>query len=197
MGYAHGNRWTDEKVREEILKVKETLCLDRMPTRNEIIRVTNSYSLPSKISKTKGYYGWAKELNLKIKDSETTFGKEQEFYIKTELENMGYKVDKMAQNYPYDLLLNDNIRIDVKASRLYKGEAGDYYTFNLYKKYATCDIYICLCYSEDKQLEKTLIIPAHKLKITQLSIGKTSVYDKYKDRYDLIDKYDLFYQEVV
>lgn len=197
MGHTHGIKWTDEKVKKEILKVKETLCLDRMPTRNEIIQVTNSNALPSKITKTKGYYGWAKELNLKIKNSETTFGKEQEIYLKNKLENMGYSVYKMAQNYSYDLLVNDNIRIDVKASRLYKGKNGSYYTFNLYKKYATCDLYVCLCYSEEKKLDKTLIIPAHKLKITQLSVGKKSSYDKYKDRYDLINTYDSFYQEVV
>lgn len=197
MGYAHGIKWTNEKIKEEILRVKDTLMLDRMPTRTEIIKVTNSSALPCKITKTKGYYGWAKELKLKIKDSETTFGKKQELFIKNKLEGMGYKVGQMTQNYPYDLLVNDNIRIDVKASRLFKGEAGNYYTFNLYKKYATCDIYICLCYSDNEQLDKVLIIPAHKLKITQLSVGKTSIYDVYKDRYDLIDKYDLFYQEVV
>jgi hypothetical protein len=197
MRHKNENKWTDEKIKEEILNIKDALMLDRMPTRKEIVDVTNSNSLPCKISKTKGYYGWAKELNLKVKNSETTFGKEQEFYIKDKLENMGYSVDKMAQNYPYDLLINDNIRVDVKASRLYKGESGSYYTFNLYKKYATCDLYICLCYSDDKKIDKILIIPAHKLKITQLSIGKTSIYDEYKDRYDLIDKYDRFYQEVV
>ena len=189
-------KWTDERVKEEILNVKEALLLDRMPTRSEIIQVTHSSSLPCRICRTKGYYGWAEELGLKTKDSETNFGKKQESFIKSILESMGYKVEQMAQNYPYDLLVNDNIRIDVKASRLYEGEAGSYYTFNLYKKYATCDIYICLCYTEET-LNKVLVIPAHKLKITQLSVGKTSIYDEYKDRYELIDKYDKFYQEVI
>ena len=75
MGHSHGIKWTDEKIKEEIIKVKESLCLERMPTRSEIELVMGNSALTDKISKTKGYYGWAEELNLTIKESETTFGK--------------------------------------------------------------------------------------------------------------------------
>ena len=199
MGHTHGIVWTDELIKQEIKNVMNALCIDRMPTRKEIINITKSYALPGKISKTKGYYGWAKELNLPIKNSETTIGKKYEYFIKQLLEEKGFEVEKMSQNYPYDLLVNKNIRIDVKAGNPYikKDDGSRYHTFNLYKKYATCDIYIIICLDEQENIEKLLVIPANKLKITQLSLGKESIYDKYKDNFKLLDIYNKFYSEAI
>jgi hypothetical protein len=195
MKHTYEKKWTDELIQSEIIKVKEALNLNRMPTRKEISKVMGNESLTGKISKTIGYYGWAKKLGLNIKNSETTFGKAYECYATEWLENLGYKVDKMSQNYPFDLLINDNIKIDIKTSNLYKGSKGSYYTFNLEKRYATCDIYICVCV-ENNNIKKTLIIPSKDLRLTQLSIGKKSIYDKYIDRYDYIQKYDYLYKNI-
>ena len=196
MAYTHGIKWTNKKVQEEIHKVMRSLNVERMPTRNEIINVTKSNALPCAISRGKGYYGWAKELGLQVKNSETTFGKQSEYDVKSILEKLNYKVEKMPQNYPFDLLVNENIKIDVKSSRLYKGPQGSFYTFNLEKKYASCDIYIILCLKENDDIDKLLIIPSNKLKITQLSVGKESKYDIYKNNYKTIQEYDEFYKKL-
>lgn len=193
MGYARGIKWTDELIKSEILKVKEELSLDRMPSRKEIVNHTGNNALTCKIAKTLGYYGWAEKLGLSIKNSETTLGKAYEYYVTEWLEDDGFKVERMSQNYPFDLLINDNVKIDVKVSNLYEGTKGSYYTFNIEKRYATCDIYICVCV-ENNEVKKTLIIPSKELKLTQLSIGKNSIYDKYVDRYDYIQKYDYLYK---
>ena len=49
---------------------------------------------------------------------------------------------------------------DVKASRLYRGKQGEFYTFNLESKYPKCDFYIAYCINESDVAEKVLIIPA-------------------------------------
>lgn len=166
-----------------------------MPTRKEIEMVTEDSKLTSRISRTKGYYGWARELDLNIKDSETTVGKQYEYKIKKLLEQKGYSVKKMAQNYPFDLLINNNIKVDVKVGHPYNSDNNSrYHTFNLYKQYASCDLYIIICLDENDFIEKTLIIPSNILKVTQLSIGKYSAYDKFVDCFDYIDKYDYFYK---
>lgn len=59
-----------------------------------------------------------------------------------------FSVRRMAQNFPYDLLVDDCVKIDVKASNLYRGPNGDFYTFNLEKPYATCGIYILFALPE-------------------------------------------------
>ena len=195
MGHTHGIEWTDSLVKEEILKIKESLNIDRMPTRKEIELVTKNSKLTNRISRTKGFYGWAKELNLSIKESETTFGKKYEFIIKELLEKHNFKVEKMVQNYPFDLLVNGNVKIDVKVAKPYISNINStYHTFNLYKKYASCDVYICVCLTVEEEIERVLIIPSSELKITQLSIGKDSYYNKFNERFDYISKYSDFYK---
>lgn len=197
MGYTHGIKWNDDKVKETILKVKKSLNLNRMPTKKEFELVMGNSSLTSKISRTKGYYGWAKELNLDIKESETTFGKKYEYIVKEYLENKGYQIEKMPQNYSFDLLVNNFVKIDVKVAKPYvASDNTTWHTFNLYKKYAYCDIYVTLCLDNDENIEKMLIIPSIKCQIKQLSVGKESKYDKYNYELKYIDDYIKFYNNL-
>ncbi|WP_252233748.1 hypothetical protein [Clostridium sp. ZS1] len=101
----------------------------------------------------------------------------------------------MTTKHPYDLLVNDNVKIDVKSSNKYLSSAGwNSYSFNLEKFNPTCDIYIIYCIQD----EKLLIIPSKFLKQTQLCItDKTSKYDIYKDRWDYIEQYNSFYKTVI
>lgn len=197
MGYTHGIKWNDDKVKETILKVKKSLNLNRMPTKKEIELVMGNSSLTSKISRTKGYYGWAKELKLDIKESETTFGKKYEYIVKEYLENKGYQIEKMPQNYSFDLLINNFVKIDVKVAKPYTApDKTIWHTFNLYKKYAYCDIYIALCLDNNENIQKMLIIPSFKCQIKQLSVGKESKYDKYNYQLKYINDYIKFYNNL-
>ena len=47
-----------------------------------------------------------------VKESETYFGKKHEQLVTEKLQSMGYKVIRMSQNFPYDLLVNNSIKID-------------------------------------------------------------------------------------
>lgn len=87
-----------------------------------------------------GWYDLADQLGLPIKESETYFGKRQETVAQEQLITMGYEVRRMPQNFPYDLLVNDCLKVDVKASQLYRGPHGNFYTFNTEKPFCTCDI---------------------------------------------------------
>ena len=193
-----GMKWDDNKVRQEILNVKNTLGIERMPSRQEIDLVTQNTALSNKIMKTKGMRGWAKELGLDLKNSETKLGQEYELIIKDMIEKRGYKVDKMTTRHPYDLLVNNSIKIDVKVSRYYHGETYKYHTFGLGKKYHNCDIFICVGIDKEENIEKILIIPSKFLMdIRQLSVGIKSEYDKYNEAWEYLDKYDRFYKELI
>ena len=184
---AERTKWTKDKIRDELLSVIQTLNLDRMPTRKEIISVKGDDRLTNKVSKTLGYYGWAKELNLPMKDNDTNKGKAAEKLVCDLLNSKGYSAKQMLQNYPYDLLVDNTVKIDVKFSNLYHGENGNFYAFALRKKYPTCDIYVLVANNGDER--KIYIVPAFEAAQTQISIGEhTSVYDKYIDRYDIIDR---------
>ena len=201
MGYTHGTKWTDEAIKDGIMNVVNGFELDRMPSRAEVRRYYNDERLTNAITKRPG--GWARvasELGLKIKESETYFGKRHEHIAGEKLKSIGYEVVQMPQNFPYDLLINDAIKLDVKVSRLYRGKHGNFYSFNLEKPYTTCDILLLITLEDNNAIKDYYIVPsAFVPKNSQISMGQhKSKYDKYKDRWDYLERYDKFInQEII
>ena len=125
-----------------------------------------------------------------------SLGKKYEEYVAGLLKRKGYEVEQMSMKHPYDLLVNMNIKVDVKISNLYRGAKGEFHTFNLEKHNHNCDLFICVCVT-DKEIVKILVVPSKFLmKVNQLSVGAVSVYDVFKDRFDYIEKYDVFYNQL-
>lgn len=197
MGYTIGTRWTNDLIKEKINDVKLALGIERMPTSVEIIKVMNDSSLTNAIRRHGGYKYWADKLNLCQSECETRTGLRGELKAKEILESLGYKVDKMPVKHPYDLLVNDNIKIDCKVSKLFESKQSKYYTFNLEKKNPTCDIYIMFCIDDSFNIDKVIIIPSKFAHLTQLSVGfNSSKYDDFVNRWDYIEKYDKFYKDI-
>lgn len=199
MGYTHGKQWSDDMIRAAILGVQNTLCINRMPTRSECETVTGSHSLSNAITRHGGWYRWAEIMGLPIKESETTTGKTVEALIAEKLKVIGHEVQRMSQNHPYDLLLDGCVKIDVKASHICKGRTGDYYSFNLEKKNATCDFYVLVVLGDDSSVLRTLVVPSCKVTPNkQISIGvKNSKYHVYTDRWDLLHRASEFWKGLV
>lgn len=197
MGYTHGIRWDDSKIASEVICVKNALGLDRMPTKSEIDFITKSNSLSCKISKSGGFRKWAYRLNLGMKKSESNLGNKWEMYMKNILETRGYKVAKMSFKHPYDLLVNNNIKVDVKVSSLYSNKSSKYHSFSLEKKYHNCDIFILVALDKFGSPLKILIVPSKEVMgQRQISIGDKSKYDKFDSRFELIKIYDNFYNDL-
>ena len=194
--HEYGTPWTEEQIEQGILEVMKILNIDRMPSSSETISALNYNGLSMAIQRSGGFKKWAKKLKLDTKKSETSLGQEYEEYVLNLLKTKGYEVERMSVRHPYDLLVNQNIKIDVKISNLYKNSCTGYHTFNLEKHNHNCDIFICICV-KDKEIVKTLVIPSKFLMgIKQLGLGNTSVYDVFKDRFDYIEKYDVFYNQL-
>lgn len=194
MGYTHGIIWNKENIKNEIYKIMNVLEIERMPSASEIGKVTGNTRLVNAIRRHGGYYNTAITLGLDIKDSETKTGTKGEFFIKGLLERRGYSVEKMSTRHSYDLLVDSNVRIDVKTAKKYKSPKGfSFHTFNLEKKNPTCDIYILLKLEE----KKVYIVPSKFTHQTQISMGNKSKYDEYENRFDYIDLYSKFYESVM
>jgi hypothetical protein len=198
VAYTYGTRWTDEKIKEEIFNVMIALEIERMPSSVEIERITGDTALTNAIARRGGVNKWAKILKLGLSKCETRIGQIGEYFIKELLENKGYIVEKMSLKHPYDLLVNENVKIDVKTSNIYNSSKGwSSYSFNLEKSNPTCDIYTFIC-MKNKKPNKILVIPSKFLHQTQLCItNNESKYDSYKDKWSYIDQYDKFYKNIV
>lgn len=198
MGYSYGRIWTDEKIKEEILRVMNSLNLNRMPSCSEIEMVTGNSKLSNAIRRSGGTYEIASKLKLDIKESDTKMGKNYESVVAGLLKDKGFEVEQMSVRHPYDLLVNKAIKVDVKVARKYYYENNQYfYTFNLEKKCATCDIYVCLALGVNDAITKCFVIPSSNARVSQLSVGEKSSYDIYLDRWDYFDKFTDFYNKSV
>ena len=188
--------WTKEKIKEETLKSIDILCIDRMPTREEFVSI-NRNDLHCAISKIFKYSVIAKDMGLELKRCETRKGQKYEKIAEDLISKKGYDVQRMSTKHPYDLLVNECIKIDIKVSKPHFFNSSRTHSFRTAKKFATCDIYIMFAMDENENLEKLLIIPGYKLKITTLCIGKNSSYDKYIERWDYLNSFDLFYKKII
>lgn len=198
MGYTHGEKWTLEKIKNGILEVVEANELKRMPSRSEVDKYFGDYKLSNAISKRIGWYSLAKEMGLPLKESDTLFGKKHEEKAKEILVSLGYEVRKMPQNFPYDLLVDDCLKIDVKASKLYNGERGNFYSFNLEKQYSTCDLYLLFLIDEKETTKDILVLPSKFVSTnTQIGVGeKSSKYYRFSEKWEYIEQYTSFFGSI-
>ena len=195
MGNATRTNWTPELIKQKVMEVVEGLQLDRMPSRAECVKYFGNYGLSGAITNKYGWAALAKEMGLPIKKSETGFGKMFEQKASEYLKACGFEVRRMAQNFPYDLLLNDCVKVDVKASKLYRGEQGNFYSFNLEKPFATCDFYLLLAVDDDNTINRKMIVPSNQvISNNQISVGEhKSKYHQYTDRFDLLETASEFW----
>lgn len=187
--------WTHEKILEQILDVMQELCINRLPTKKEMNKVTGSWSLYSAMRKFGGVEYWANILNVKAGSEAKNFGMKFENIAGDILENKKFKIDRMRDGYPFDILVNDKVKIDVKTSKQHKLKNDEIeYIFFVNEKYPTSDFYMMLGVNENREKIKVIyIIPSYMVKGTvRIRYGKK--FNKYINRFDLIEKLDKFYK---
>lgn len=194
MGYSHGTKWNEETIEKAIYEIMEIAKITHFPTRSTIRKITGNEALTNALRRHGGTRYWANKLQLEIKPCESRLGDEAELACMAFLSvNYGYDCEQTPVRYPYDILVNKNIKVDVKCSNLFHGKNGDFYTFNLGKSKPTCDIFVCYCI-EEHHIEKVYVIPSCVLSgKTQLSLGVTkSKYEVFKNRWDIFEEYNAF-----
>lgn len=199
MGYAHGKKLSDEDTIKGIMRVKEEMGYNHFPTHSEIISFYGNESLTNRITRSGGTKYWAKRLNLPIKSCESDFGDKYELYaIEHIKETVGFDAYQTKPRYPYDLVVNSNIKVDVKVSKTITNKQGvKTNTFNLEKKEPTCDIFILYCLKENGDIYKTLVIPSCMAQgHTQIGVGLLSKWDVFNDRWDYFETYNNFYNSI-
>jgi hypothetical protein len=198
MGYVKGVRWNDDLIKDKVFEVMEALSIDRMPSEAECKNHFHDCRLSNAIIRRGGFHNLAHEMGLPVKNSETYFGKKQEEIALEMLVSKGFTVRRMSQNFPYDLLVDDCVKVDVKASHLYKGKNGSFYTFNLEKPYATCDVYLLFALDDKNEIDSVFVVPSKfVIANTQISIGEhKSKYHRFRDCWEYIESVSNFWDSV-
>lgn len=191
-------KWTKKRIKQQVLEVVNGLGLDRMPSSKECATYFGNYELTNAITKKCGWYALADDLGLPMKESETQLGKTFEAKASDLLIEKGFTVQRMPQNFPYDLLVDGCVKVDVKASKLYKGKLGDFFSYNLEKPFATCDVYLLITLDENNGIGRVMVVPSKFVVTnTQISVGAgKSKYHAFTDRWDYIQQMVDFWSNV-
>lgn len=148
MNQEEKTHWTQDKILLYVKACMSATGLTRMPSRSELSEYYGNDKLTNAIRRFPGgYYKIAEILNVEMKESETQFGKYGEDLATKLLEEHGFAVERMSTRYAYDLYVNGSVKVDVKTARPSKANKSFCYSFNLEKRFPTCDVYFLIgCY---------------------------------------------------
>ena len=198
MGYARGTRWSEEKIIEMVAEIVKSNNMKTFPTHSELVEYFGNVGITNAISRHGGTNYFANKMGLDIKICESSFGEEYELLTMKKIKELfGYECKKTKPRYPYDILVNGNIKIDVKVSRQFFTNCNSWQnSFNLEKKDPTCDIFVFYCLDNNGNYLKTVILPSCCASgRNQLGIGKKSKYDSYIDAWNIVSDYNEFYKK--
>jgi hypothetical protein len=111
----HPYYWTDELLHQELI----TICAGtgRFPSVSELAAL-NRGDISNQIVRRGGFVKWAKRIGYARKSSDSDYGWEGERRAIALLEKESFKVEKAKElRSPFDLLVNDVLRVDVKAAQ--------------------------------------------------------------------------------
>lgn len=194
MGYVSGIIWTDELIGSAIMELANQFDPPRMPTKSEMVDMRGDYALSCAVSKHGGFGYWANRLKLEQKHSDTKLGIEGERLVATCLKTLGFKVETTSIKYPYDLLIDGCIKIDVKTANTSYVRGYPIHSYRLAKGQPTCDFYVFL----EADTKRIYVVPSSKLS-GQVQVGMgigSSPYAKYLGAFDLIKEASDMYRHM-
>lgn len=190
------DKWNENKIENELKDIIKVYGFSRMPTNSEIVNIKGNYSLSNAIRRNGGLEYWRIKLKMEKGKSETSLGEKYEKITKDFLEEIfGFDCVHIGKKFPYDLLVESIVKIDVKVACL---NNKNYFSFNLENKNSRSDFYVCYCLDTNEKINKIYVIPSFVMQgKKQLSLGKNSsdTYDKYIGKWCYIEKFLKKYRE--
>lgn len=172
-------------IERELLKV--ITDTGRFPS-SASLRQTGQCRLASVVASTKGFFGWAEYLGVPRNHSDSDTGWEGERKVKAILEEKGFKATRTeATNAPYDLLVNDRVRVDVKTARqvAYQQVAGNGWAAWHYRIGKRVPADVVILYQADTKA--CYVLPWWEVGHTNITISANSAkYARFKQAFHLI-----------
>lgn len=132
-------KWTDEKIEAEIRDVSHSI--GHFPSNGELLSLGRG-NLANAISKNGGFPGWSDRTGIGRRHSDSDTGWDGERLFQSLAISRGFACERMqAVKHPFDLLLENCLRVDTKAARfhVYGHCAGWFYRIG---KVAQADIVV-------------------------------------------------------
>jgi hypothetical protein len=104
----------------------------------------------------------------------------------------------MALRYPFDLLVNNCVKIDVKVANPKTYEHKPLvHTFATNKPNPTCDIYLLFTLDCDGEIDNSYIVPSICARVKTIEINSNGKkYHEFVNRWDYIKQYTDFFENL-
>lgn len=104
-----------------------------------------------------------------VKPNYVPFGQEIELLVRSELRRQGYRVEWTGFNAPFDLLVDGELRVEVKGSRVAYKPTSRNYRYQAQIRNDQADVLVMVCVDEDGA-NHFFVIPSNKFRTGNLSI---------------------------
>ena len=173
-------KWTEAMIADKIMEIHRNTGL--FPTVTYLKR-TGQNNLSCKIVKTGGFEHWAARLGLKRAHSDSDTGWSGEIEVMTLLQKGWSNVTRSKSvTAPFDLLVNNVLRVDVKSARFakYGPCSGWFYRIG---KMPQADV-IALYQLDTKEV---YWIPWNRVPTSNITITKTGgIYAMFRNNIDIV-----------
>lgn len=175
-------RWTDDMIASRI--IKHVGGTGKFPTNTELQK-TGQNDLACQISKKGGYVYWANRLGMNRGVYDSDVGWEGEKKAQTLFEARGFTVVRSERiQWPFDLLVNNCLRVDVKTASYAAYGASTGWFFRIGKS-PQADL-IAL-YRSDK--DDMYLIPWYHVPKTNITISPTGMkYSRFLNAYEIVER---------
>jgi len=176
--------WTQERITEALQPYISKF--ERMPTANELMAEGRN-DIAMALRKC-GYRATAKKLGIELKKCETHKGLDKEALVMNWLSARGYSVKQTTTRAPYDLLINDCLRIEVK-SATYSVAAGGYvFTFGDRGYNPPYDVYVCCAVDRaSDEITAFYIIPSWFVLQRGITVTKSKKWTLWLNNWEVIN----------
>lgn len=173
-------KWTEAMIVERIME--NYTRTGKFPT-NSYLKETGQNDLANQLSKNGGFIAWAERLGLKREPSDSDTGWQGEIEVMELLKKEWPNVTRsFAVRAPFDLLINDVLRVDVKSTRFAKyGPCSGW--FHRMGKLPQADV-IALYQLDTKEV---YWIPWNRVPTSNITITKTGgIYAMFRNNIDIV-----------
>ena len=194
--------WNKDNIEKALRYMVEQTGQKTLPTHAETKKFYGNYKLSNAMRRNGGPRYWGERMNLEFKDCDSRKGEQFEDYFVAEMLEKGFDAERVNYDeprFPFDVLINGCVKVDVKVARVFGSDKQGYYSFNLEHKKHSCDFFVCYCLdSSGENIVKTYIIPASIMDgKSQIGVGLSqSKDDAYSGRYDLMGQTCEFYDSL-
>ena len=182
-----GGKDRKRKIKPEILARNESILSSTELTNQEL---SDKFGISkTRIGVIRGKTRHAIEENCNSK-----YGADAENVVASKLTVLGFKTELMPHKHPFDILIENFVRVDVKSTykQRRKNKTYLYYSFSVRKNSRQkCDFYVCYIHP----LDKFFVIPALEIPPQRSMITVSYPPKKREGRYiQYLDRFDLLWE---